>query len=61
LRRHKKKMIGRKQTWLAKEIGMTDTALSNRINGVFPFKTNELWKIAAVLDDHSLVEYNILK
>lgn len=53
-------MVGRKQRWLAQEIGMKDTAISNKLKGIYPFKPEEVKQIAKVLNDKKILEYPIV-
>lgn len=46
----KRGLDGRKQRWLALELGISDTQLSNKMNGITPFSDDEVKKIESLLD-----------
>lgn len=53
----KKHMVGRKQRWLAQQLSITDTALSNRINGIHAFKKQEITSMANIFNDKTILEH----
>jgi hypothetical protein len=56
----KSHMEGRKQRWLANQLGLTDTALSNRINAIYSFRNEEIKKMAEVFSDKTFLDYVVL-